>query len=50
MSILIKEMVLKYYPKLWGIKRVNTLLENGKLTTEEYEEVIKEDLSSKQIV
>lgn len=40
MSEKIKEMAKKYYPKYWNVKRMNALLENGKLTAEEYREVM----------
>lgn len=31
------EMAEKYYPRLWGIERLDALLAAGKLTQEEYE-------------
>ena len=34
------EMAKKYYPRLWSIERIETLYKAGKLTKEEYEEVI----------
>lgn len=33
------EMAKKYYPKLWGIERLDALLKAGKLTQEEYDEL-----------
>jgi hypothetical protein len=35
------EMAKKYYPRLWDINRINTLLEADKITKEEYDEIIK---------
>lgn len=35
------EMAKKYYPRLWGIDRINKLYEAGKLTEEEYNLIIK---------
>lgn len=37
------EMAKKYYPKLWGIERLEALLAAGKLTREEYEELVGGD-------
>lgn len=34
------EMAKKYYPRLWGIERLNALLEAGKLTLEEYDSIV----------
>lgn len=34
------EMAKKYYPRLWSIDRLNALLETGKLTQEEYDELV----------
>ena len=34
------EMAKKYYPRLWDIDRIKALYEAGKLTKEEYEEII----------
>ena len=34
------EMAKKYYPRLWGIDRLNALLEAGKLTREEYDSIV----------
>ena len=33
------EMAKDYYPRLWGIERINALYEKGKLTEEEYKEL-----------
>ena len=33
------EMAKKYFPKLWSIDRIKALLEAGKITPEEYEEI-----------
>lgn len=35
------EMAKKYYPRLWDIDRINALYKAGKLTEEEYEEIMK---------
>ena len=34
------ELALKYYPTLWGIERLNTLLTAGKLTQAEYDTLV----------
>lgn len=34
------ELAKKYYPRLWDIDRINRLYEAGKLTKEEYEEIV----------
>lgn len=34
------EMAKKYYPRLWDIKRIEALYEAGKLTEEEYNELV----------
>lgn len=36
------ELAKKYYPRLWDIDRINTLYEAGKLTEEEYKDIIDE--------
>ena len=36
------EMAKKYYPHLWDKKRIETLFKAGKLTEEEYNEIVKE--------
>lgn len=33
------ELAKKYYPRLWGIDRINSLYKAGKLTKEEYEDL-----------
>ena len=33
------EIAKEYYPRLWGIDRINALYEKGKLTEEEYKEI-----------
>ena len=33
------ELALKYYPRLWPLERLDALLEAGRLTQEEYEEL-----------
>lgn len=40
--MLVKEMAEKYYPKLWDIGRLKTLVEAGKLTRAEFEEITGE--------
>ena len=37
------EMAKKYYPRLWDEKRIKTLYESGKLTKEEYTELVGDD-------
>ena len=34
------EMAKKYYPDLWNIDRLRKLVEAGKLTGAEYEEIV----------
>lgn len=41
MTVKVYEMAKKYYPRLWDIKRIEALYEAGKLTEEEYNEIIK---------
>lgn len=36
------EMAKKYYPRLWDIDRINALYKAGKLSEEEYQEIISE--------
>ena len=36
----VKELAEKYFPKLWDIDRLNALVNAGKLTEAEYEEII----------
>ena len=35
------ELAKKYYPLLWDEKRIEALFEAGKLTEEEYKEIIE---------
>lgn len=37
------EMAKKYYPKLWDKARLQKLVEAGKLTEEQYREIVGED-------
>ena len=37
------EMAKKYYPRLWGKERIDALHDAGKLTGEEYAEVLSAD-------
>ena len=34
------EMAMKYYPRLWSKNRIDALHDAGKLTDEEYEEIL----------
>ena len=34
------EMAKKYYPRLWNKKRIDALYDAGKLTDEEYAEIL----------
>ena len=34
------ELAKKYYPRLWGAERIRALVEAGKLTSEEAEEIL----------
>ena len=40
--MLVKELAEKYYPKLWDIDRLKSLVEAGKLTEAEFEEITGE--------
>ena len=40
--MLAKELAGKYYPKLWDIDRLKSLVEAGKLTEAEFEEITGE--------
>jgi len=42
MSMKIKEKALKYYPYPWTKRMLINMVESGKLTEEEYEEVVGE--------
>ena len=37
------EMAKKYYPRLWGKNRIDALRDAGKLTDEEYTEILDAD-------
>ena len=37
------EMAKKYYPRLWGKNRIDALHAAGKLTDEEYAEILSAD-------
>ena len=37
------EMAKKYYPRLWSKNRIDALHDAGKLTDEEYEEILSAD-------
>ena len=37
------EMAKKYYPFLWSLERINTLYKKGKLTEEEYNNIVNEN-------
>lgn len=42
----IYDMAKKYYPKLWGKHRLQMLVNVGKLTAAEYEEIVGEEYSN----
>lgn len=37
------ELAKQYYPRLWGKDRIDALLLAGKITEEEYNNIISED-------
>ena len=37
------EMAKKYYPRLWSKNRIDALHDAGKLTDEEYEDILSAD-------
>ena len=39
----VKEMAKNYYPKLWDINRLKALVAVGKLSKEDYKEIVGED-------
>lgn len=39
MSLSVKELAKKYYPRLWDDERLKLLVERGQMTEEEYAEV-----------
>ena len=41
------EMAMKYYPRLWNKKRIDALYDAGKLTDEEYAEIMSADTEVK---
>ena len=41
------EMAKKYYPRLWNKNRIDALHDAGKLTDEEYEEILTADTETK---
>ena len=42
MSEAVKALAEKYYPRLWGIDRLKTLVAAGKLTADEYQQITGE--------
>jgi len=40
MAVDVYAMAKKYYPRLWDIERLNTLLEKGLLTKLQYDEIV----------
>lgn len=43
MSEAVKEMAMKYYPKLWNLDRLKALVKGYKLTASEYKEITGEE-------
>ena len=41
------EMAKKYYPRLWSKNRIDALHDAGKLTDEEYAEILSTDTEAK---
>lgn len=41
------EMAKKYYPRLWSKNRIDALRDAGKLTDEEYTEIMSADTETK---
>lgn len=39
----VKEMCVKYYPKLWGKERLQALVRSEKLSEEDYKEITGEE-------
>ena len=37
------ELAKKYYPRLWGIDRIEALYKSNKLTEEQYQEITQEN-------
>jgi len=42
----VKEMAIKYYPKLWKKERIIALVKAGKVTAEEYKEITGEEYAA----
>lgn len=42
----VKEIAIKYFPRLWGLDRLIALVEAGKLTKEEYTEITGKELGA----
>lgn len=40
MSVSVKELARKYYPRLWGEERIEALVAAGRLTQAEAEEIM----------
>lgn len=40
MSVSVKELAQKYYPRLWGKERIEALVAAGRLTRAEAEEIV----------
>ena len=38
------EMAKEYYPKLWNLERMKSLVKNNKLSTEDYEKITGEKI------
>ena len=41
MSLAVKVLAEKYYPLLWPLERLDALKEAGKLTEDEYNEIVR---------
>ena len=42
------ELAKKYYPRLWNSERIKALYETGKLTEEEYKDIVGENTTTEQ--
>lgn len=42
------EMAKKYYPRLWGIERLTALLNAGKLTQDEFDEITADEYGASE--
>ena len=40
MTVTVKKMAKEYYPKYWNEDRLKSLVENGKLSQADYEEIV----------